>query len=482
MLYTACRKSFPAVLVPACCWKFRLLKERGLLSQKIKKGMRRVGTGLLLLLLAAVAWQAWQYMGDARYQGMRSPYLQMQSPDGITIRWQSADAVRGVVRYGMKAENLDMRLEESVAKEEHEIRITGLKPDTRYWYAVGSEGQVSFGGGINDWFMTAPKPGSGRPVRIWVQGDPGRALPTTLAGRDAVLAWIRAHLRPGLPALDLWFTTGDNAYRYGRNSEFQQHLFDAYPTLLRNVPYWPVYGNHDARRWAFYNIFSFPENAEAGGVPSGDEHFFSFDYGQVHFIFLDSHSSDRTRDGDMLHWLKRDLAATRQPWLIALFHHAPYSKGSHDSDDPGDSKGRMIEMRENALPILEAAGVDLVLSGHSHVYERSFLLDCHYGSSGSLKPSMFVDKGMGMETPYRKPAGLTPHSGTVYNVVGSSAYADNGPLDHPVMAVAKQELGSLLLDIDGNTLEGRFITPKGEVLDHYRIVKEGEAGIPRRCE
>lgn len=441
-----------------------------------------MAAGLSLVLLAVVVWQAWLYVADASYNGARGPYLQMQSPDGITLRWQSEEPNRGVVRYGRHAGDLDVRLEEPMAREEHEIRITGLKPDTRYWYAVGSEERTDYGGGINDWFMTAPQPGIDRPVRIWVQGDPGRALQTTLAGKDAVMAWIREHPRPGLPALDLWFTTGDNAYRYGRNSEFQEHLFDVYPRLLRNVPYWPAHGNHDARRWAFYNIFSFPENAEAGGVPSDDEHFFSFDYGQVHVVFLDSHATDRSRDGEMLDWLRRDLAAARQPWLIAVFHHAPFSKGSHDSDNPEDGKGRMIEMRENALPILERAGVDLVLSGHSHVYERSYLLDCHYGSSDTLKPSMIVDKGMGTKAPYRKPEGLIPHSGTVYNVVGSSAYADQGPLNHPAMAVALQELGSLLLDIEGKTLTGRFITPKGEVLDTYRIVKEGEHKAPQRCE
>jgi hypothetical protein len=95
---------------------------------------------------------------------------------------------------------------------------------------------------------------------------------------------------------------------------------------------------------------------------------------------------------------------------------------------------------------------------------------------------MILGGGMGNEPPYRKPEGFTPHAGAIYNVVGSSAYADNGPLDHPAMAVALRELGSLLLDIDDNTLDGRFITPTGEVLDHYRIVKEGEAGEPRRCE
>lgn len=451
------------------------------MGSKVKQGLRRVATALLVLLLAIVVWQAWLYVDDATYHGARAPYLQMQSADGVTIRWQSEEPVVGVVRYGKTPEVLDRQFEEPERDTEHEIRLSGLEPDTRYWYAVGSAGGIAYGGGVDHWFMTAPVPGSERPVRIWVQGDPGRALPTTLAGKEAVLDWVERHPRPGLPALDLWLTTGDNAYRYGRNSEFQRHLFEPYTDLLRNVPYWPAHGNHDSRRWAFYRIFSFPENGEAGGTPSGDEHFFSFDYGQAHFVFLDSHATDRSVNGEMLSWLKLDLAATRQPWLIAVFHHPPYSKGSHNTDDPDNSGGRMFEMRENVLPVLESAGVDLVLSGHSHVYERTYQLNCHYGPSASLEPWMIVDMGMGNEPPYRKPAGLTPNSGTVYNVIGSSAYADRGPMDHPAMAVAKRELGSLLLDIDGNTLEGRFITPKGEVLDHYRIVKEGAAGAPRRC-
>ena len=51
----------------------------------------------------------------------------------------------------------------------------------------------------------------------------------------------------------------------------------------------------------------------------------------------------------MLTWLQNDLASTAQPWIIAFFHHPPYSKGSHDSD----TEIELREMRQNALPILE---------------------------------------------------------------------------------------------------------------------------------
>ena len=87
--------------------------------------------------------------------------------------------------------------------------------------------------------------------------------------------------------------------------------------------------------------------------------------------------------------LEADLAATDQDWIIAFWHPPSYTKGSHDSD----TEIRLIEMRENLLPILENHGVDLVLTGHSHSYERSFLLDGHYGTSDTLTEEMQVDPG-----------------------------------------------------------------------------------------
>ena len=93
----------------------------------------------------------------------------------------------------------------------------------------------------------------------------------------------------------------------------------------------------------------------------------------------------------MITWVTADLAATDQDWVIAYWHHPPYTKGSHDSD----FETELIEMREVFLPVLEQGGVDLVLAGHSHVYERSFLLDQHYGDSTTLTAAMKLDAGSG---------------------------------------------------------------------------------------
>jgi hypothetical protein len=433
--------------------------------------MRWTFLGFLLLVLVLSAGRMGQVHLDSRLQGARGPYLQMPAPDAITIRWQSLNPELGVVRYGNAPDKLDQRVEGPRATI-HELRLSGLKPDSRYYYSVGEAVHA---------FRTAPLAAAKRPLRLWVQGDPGRAIPSTLQGRDAAMQWAAAHPRDGLPAIDLWLTTGDNAYRSGKDSEFQQHLFDAYPKLLPTVPYLPVHGNHDARRNTFYQLFTFPTQGESGGLPSGSEHYFAIDYGQLHLLFLDTHDGDLDKASAMLQWLQRDLAATRQPWIIAFMHHPPYTRGSHDSDDDGDSRGRMRQVRENVVPLLEQGGVDLALFGHSHVYERSHLMVCHYGESDTFVPTMIHQQNELGE--YSKTTTRQPHSGTIYNVVGSSAYADNGELDHPAMAVAKSELGSLMIDVTADSLSGYFINPLGEVSDQYRITRTtGVAGgQPTSC-
>lgn len=406
------------------------------------------------------------------YHGERAPYLQMASADAMTLRWQSLTSYRGAVRYGLSADKLDGLATETEGRQGHEIRLTGLKPATRYYYAVGPR-QGEIAADKDSWFTTSPETGAEQSGRFWILGDPGLAIPGQARARDAALAWLRSHLRPNRPEVDALLTTGDNAYSSGKNEEFQHQFFEPFKTILRNIPVWPVYGNHDARRWSFFEIFSFPTAAESGGIASGTEHYFAFDYGQVHVVILDSQASDRDANGDMANWLRRDLKANQQPWVISLFHHPPYSKGSHNSDSDYDSSGRLVEMRENILPILEQAGVDLVLSGHSHMYERSYLIDCHYGASDTLKPEMILSRD---KQHYQKRSrGKGTHEGTIYAVVGSTARSDYGPIDHPVMANSMMETGTLIVDVNGERLDGYFISGEGMVADHFSISK-GVAG------
>jgi len=185
----------------------------------------------------------------------------------------------------------------------------------------------------------------------------------------------------------------------------------------------------------------------------------------------------------MLSWLQADLANTLSDWIVAFWHHPPYTKGSHDSDDAGDSGGRMHDMRENALPILEAGGVDLVLSGHSHCYERSFLIDEHYQESQTFDPTtMLIDGSSGdpdTTGPYRK-LPLAPNEGTIYVVMGSSGRVSGGTFDHPIMHISEPILGSLVLDIVGTQLTGSMLRTDGSFEDVFSIEKSPNASQFRR--
>ena len=126
--------------------------------------------------------------------------------------------------------------------------------------------------------------------------------------------------------------------------------------------------------------------------------------------------------------------------------------------------------------MLEDYGVDLVLTGHSHAYERSILLDGHYGDLGHLDPADARRRRRRRaellgDGAYTKPAGASSHQGAVYVVAGTAGWTGGGSLDHPVMEVSLAALGSFVLDVQGKVLEGRFIDTQGKVVDGFTIAK-----------
>ena len=166
----------------------------------------------------------------------------------------------------------------------------------------------------------------------------------------------------------------------------------------------------------------------------------------------------------MADWLRNDLSNSKLKWKIAYWHHPAYSKGSHDSD----TEIELVEMRQNILPIIEQGGIDLVLSGHSHAYERSMLIHGHYGNSTTLNSSMILDSTSGDNPPYSK---KTNPNSAVHVVAGNGAEIRTGPLNHPVYKVSKAILGSLVIDIKRDKLTSNLIDVNGTVLDRFSIVK-----------
>jgi hypothetical protein len=422
-------------------------------------------TWVPILVLAATAVAEAQSLS-------RGPYLQQGSENSVIVRWRTSSATNSRVRIGTALANpLPTVVDDGTSTAEHEVKVTGLAANTRYYYSVGSTTATLAGPDANHFFVTSPLPGAAKPTRVWVLGDAGTKDANQRAVRDAYYGFT------GTRHTDLWLMLGDNAYNDGTDSEYQAAVFDMYPAMLRKSVLWSTLGNHDghsadsgSQTGPYYDLFTFPKSGEAGGLASGTEAYYSFDYGNIHFICLDSYDTSRSATGAMATWARNDANATTRDWIIAFWHHPPYSKGSHDSD----SESALREMRANFNPILEAAGVDLVLCGHSHSYERSFLLDGHYGDSSTFSSTHKVDGGSGRDpAPYSKPSGTVANEGAVYVVAGSSGKISGGSLDHPAMFISLNNLGSMVIDVDGNRLDAKFIRENGSTADSFSIVKGG---------
>jgi hypothetical protein len=415
----------------------------------------------------------------------RGPYLQTATPDSITVRWRTDVESESIVLYGTESDRLHWIDGDIDLATEHEVRLYGLTPSTKYYYSIGSLDETH-AGGPDHFFITHPTPGRAKPTRVWAIGDCG----TATWGGNQIGVRNAYYNYAGSRYTDVWLALGDNAYYSGTDEEYQANFFDIYPTLLRQSALWSTIGNHETysvaagQRIPYQDIFSFPEHGEAGGVASGTEKYYSFDYANIHFVCLDSELSDRSGAGPMLTWLQADLASNTNEWLIVFWHSPPYSKGSHNSDNLFDNGGNMTQMRANAAPLIEAYGADLVLCGHSHIYERSFLLRGHYGFSDSLQPTMIVDPGSGRPADtgaYRKPAsGPGANEGTVYVVAGSSGWATFRTGYHPAMFMDELQMGSLVLDINSNRLDAVFLRETGAIDDSFTIIK-GPAEPLRLC-
>ena len=483
-------------------------------------------------------------------------FLQQVTDSGAVVKWRGpADAVC----VGTSMERLTIRAE-AIDEGHHKLaRFGGLEPDTTYFYSVGGAGS----GSPERYFRTAPAPGelpADGNVRLWLLGDSGTAVEAdedgelehpgeALAVKAGYLEYV--HTRGGNEPAELILLLGDNAYPAGTDEEWQGAYFDIYSKLIATTPTVPTIGNHemgtglldmcpfyfvpgcekgpvlypqggssaspdpmsydsdgdgpDGTGLPYLNIFTLPARGEQGGVPSGTEQYYSLDYGPVHVVSLDSQLStqDPERMRAMRDWLVDDLSANALDWTVVIFHHPPYSKGkNHDSD----LEQREIDMRQVFNPVFEKYGVDVVYSGHSHSYERSWYLGGHYGMSSTfdLRAHAEVD-ALGNPTlgqdgdPYPQVSASSGEDDkAVYTVAGSSGKTggEDPPcegenymgctmpdwLEHPAHRTFEkladdyrphgiERLGSVVLDAGAERLVSRFVDDEGEVLDYFVIHK-----------
>ena len=412
----------------------------------------------------------------------RGPYLQKAGPTRMTVRWRTASATESVIKYGTSLGNLNQTASDLTGKTEHEMDITGLTANTTYYYQIENSSAVLVPASADMYFKTSPNTGTTQPITAWVLGDCGTANSNQRAVRDAYYNYI------GSNHTDMVLFLGDNAYNSGTDNEYQYAVFEnMYEDKLKNTVAWSCLGNHDgystnsaSQTGPYYDIFSFPTAAESGGTASGTEAYYSFDYGNIHFISLESYQTDRSVGGTMYNWCLNDIQNTTAEWIVAFWHHPAYTKGSHDSD----SETQLVQMRQNFLPMLESNGVDLVLSGHSHSYERSYFLNGHYGLANTFNSATHTvginGSGDGQTTgngAYEKlTSGPQAGEGAVYITAGSSGKVSSGSLNHNAMFYSVSQLGSCVLEVDGNEMNVKFVRENGNIDDFFTILKD-----PQNC-
>ena len=427
-----------------------------------------------------------QLIGNANASLVRGPYMNSALQNSITIRWRTDIPTNSKISFGTTPGSLTQSIVDNTVTSDHIVTLTGLTVNTLYYYSVGSTSQVLQGDG-NNYFKTMPTVGSTQKIRVLAMGDMGNNSSTEINVRNAYLNFNAGNYT------DSWILLGDNAYSNGTDAEYQNNFFNIYQgSLTKNHVLWPAPGNHDyansSARQAdhnipYYDVFTLPSSGQAGGAPSGTEAYYSYNYANVHFIALDSYGweTGNTRLYDTLGpqavWLKQDLAANTQPWTVVYFHHPPYTKGSHNSD----TETELINMRQRIVRIFERYKVDMVLSGHSHAYERSFLINGHYGTESTFNPAMHslstssakYDGSFNSCMYIKNPNDAV--NGIVYVVAGSAGQLEGSSSGYPHNAMYYSNVsigGSLFFEVEGNRLDAKWISADGVIRDQFTIMKE----------
>ena len=271
------------------------------------------------------------------------PYLQAVTKTNITVRWYTTTAGTTTVNYGLTS-SYGSTASVAGTHQFHEVNITGLSVNTTYHYQVVTDDAQS----ADATFKTAINVGD--TFDFLATGDtrtPGtydHTNPQTVVNRMALYSG------------EFILNVGDIVYNGGQFSDWPGFFNDSKPVLNHTV-YFPIRGNHDLGGTNYLDLFT---------LPNDNERWYSFDYGNVHFIGLDTNNAYHINGTVENSWFRSDLVnATNNSaidFIIVYFHHPPY-----------DSRGGDSTVRNALVPLFNEFRVDLVLCGHSHFYERSIV-------------------------------------------------------------------------------------------------------------
>jgi hypothetical protein len=379
---------------------------------------------LLLALVAALPAAA-----DAATL-TRYPWVNLLTTNSVLIAWQT-DVVTdsSIVQYSEDTVNW---VDESIAASatDHAVPITGLTPDLTYFYRIVSGGQLLSSG--DDFFITAPD--TELPFAFVAFGDIGAATAEQIA--------VAAQVEDLVSSFAI--LTGDIIYESGEAANFTPQFFDIYAPTLARIPFYTALGNHDeltSGGQPYLDTFHLPSNNAAM-----TERYYSFDYGNAHFVCLEVVAENTIPNAAMLTWLDQDLASSPKLWKFVYFHVPAYSNsGTHGGD---------AIIAAALEPIFLTRGVDVVFQGHNHFYTRTYPLNGGIPVNVADDPNYFNPAG---------PVWITTGGG------GRSLYAVDTPLSsieafsesrHHVVyvTVIDNQVSIGAIDKDGSVFDAAFIT------------------------
>jgi len=273
------------------------------------------------------------------------PILQNVTPYSATISWWTEEEDAGKIIYSDGKHTLTVQ---SRPANYQKVRLTNLKPSTIYTYQLEGNGYKA--GPFS--FRTAPK--GSEPFRFAVYGD--------TRTQDDIHRRIVERIVVQKPSLAI--NTGD-LVADGRELDQWERFFQISQPLIQSVPLYPVLGNHEQNSPLYFRFFSLP----------GAERYYSFNWGDCHFIALDSDEPYLTSP-DQLKWLQDDLERHKDyPYIIVFFHHPPHTLVK-------DRISFAQKVRQVLCPILEKYRVSVVFCGHDHNYQHFLINGIHYIVTG----------------------------------------------------------------------------------------------------
>jgi predicted MPP superfamily phosphohydrolase len=303
----------------------------------------------------------------------REPYLQSTTTTSTIVAWGSKDT-RGEVVLTEPSGNLvrrapavyagnpskegRRRAAQQVADDEPiaaadiyviAAKLEDLEPTHLYCYQVLVDGvPLTERAPLN----TAAAPGLAEPIRWVTVGDTGTGGPAQHA----------IEKRMTEVPFEFMLFLGDIAYTSGTAAQLNGNFFAVYKNVMKYVPVFPTLGNHERRTKEgrpYLEAFVLPE----------PERYYSFDWGDVHFVAIDT----TKRDQQHITWLAEDLAKNTLPWVVVYGHHPMYTNSL---------RGPQLWIRKAFAKVLTDHDVDLVVTGHEHQYERFRVGGVNYIVSG----------------------------------------------------------------------------------------------------